>query len=141
MNLKPTPLVEASAVLAIAILGILIAFSISSASVETGFTMVSNSAATFLLPAFTFWAVIGLFVRNKSALFRMFTSFAVSALVTAFLSNLFISSVGDSTIGTLAERQNAQAVISGMALVTFFSSVIGALITYLWLIRPRKAKA
>lgn len=141
MNFKPTPLVEASAVLAITILGILITFSITSQSLETGFTMVSNSATIFLLPAFTFWAVIGLFVRNKSSLFRMVTSFAVSALVTAVLSSLFISSIGDSTTGTLADRQNAQAVISGMALVTFFSSVIAALITYLWLIRPRKATA
>ncbi len=71
----------------------------------------------------------------------MVTSFAVSALVTAVLSSLFISSIGDSTTGTLGDRQNAQAVISGMALVTFFSSVIGALLTYLWLIRPRKANA
>ncbi len=54
MNFKPTPLVEASAVLAITILGILITFSITSQSLETGFTMVSNSATIFLLPAFTF---------------------------------------------------------------------------------------
>ena len=66
MNLKPSPLTEASAVLAIAILGVLLTFALSSSNIEVGFVMLSNSAITFLLPAFTFWAVIGLFVRGKS---------------------------------------------------------------------------
>lgn len=140
MNLKPSPLTEASAVLAVAILGILLTFSISSASVETGFAMVSNSAMIFLLPAFTFWSVIGLFIRRKSKIFRMLTSVAVTALVTAVLSSLFISSVADSTVGTEQAREQAQAVIAGMAFVTFVSCTLGALVTYLWLLRNSEAK-
>jgi len=127
-------------VLAIAILGVLLTFALSSMNVETGFTMLSNSAITFLLPAFTFWAVIGLFVRGKSKAFRMLTNIAISAMVTSVLSSLFISSVGDSTTGTLENRENAQAVIAGMALVTFFSCLVGALVTYLWLLRAERAK-
>lgn len=126
--------------LAIAILGVLLTFALSSMNVETGFTMLSNSAITFLLPAFTFWAVIGLFVRGKSKAFRMLTNIAISAMVTSVLSSLFISSVGDSTTGTLENRENAQAVIAGMALVTFFSCLVGALVTYLWLLRAERAK-
>ena len=126
--------------LAIAILGVLLTFALSSMNVETGFTMLSNSAMTFLLPAFTFWAVIGLFVRGKSKAFRMLTNIAISAMVTSVLSSLFISSVGDSTTGTLENRENAQAVIAGMALVTFFSCLVGALLTYLWLLRAERAK-
>lgn len=140
MNLKPSPLTEASAVLAIAILGVLLTFALSSMNIEVGFAMLSNSAITFLLPAFTFWAVIGLFVRNKSRAFRMLTNIAISALVTSLLSSLFISSVGDSTTGTLQNRENAQAVIAGLALVTFVSSLAGALVTYLWLLRAERAK-
>ena len=141
MNLKPSPLVEASAVLGIAILGIFLTFSISSTDVQVGLTMVTNTATTFLLPAFTFWAVIGLFVRNKSKVIRFVTSLVVSAVVTGVLSNLFISAVGDSTIGSDADRQSAQAIVAGMALVTFFSAAVGAVLTYFWLIRERKAKA
>lgn len=126
--------------LAIAILGVLLTFAFSAMNVETGFTMLSNSAITFLLPAFTFWAVIGLFVRGKSKAFRMLTNIAISAMVTSVLSSLFISSVGDSTTGTLENRENAQAVIAGMALVTFFSCLVGALVTYLWLLRAERAK-
>ena len=126
--------------LAIAILGVLLTFALSSMNVETGFTMLSNSAITFLLPAFTFWAVIGLFVRGKSKAFRMLTNIAISAMVTSVLTSLFISSVGDSTTGTLENRENAQAVIAGMALVTFFSCLVGALVTYLWLLRAERAK-
>lgn len=137
MNLKPSPLTEASAVLAIAILGVLLTFSLSSMNIETGFTMLSNTATTFLLPAFTFWAVIGLFVRQKSVAFRLLTSIAVSALVTAVLSSFFISSIADSTTGTPDARENAGAIVAGMALVTFFCSTIGALVTYLWLLRAR----
>lgn len=140
MNLKPSPLTEASAVLAIAILGVLLTFALTSMNIEVGFAMLSNSAITFLLPAFTFWAVIGLFVRNKSRAFRMLTNIAISALVTSLLSSLFISSVGDSTTGTLQNRENAQAVIAGLALVTFVSSLAGALVTYLWLLRAERAK-
>lgn len=140
MNLKPSPLTEASAVLAIAILGVLLTFALTSMNIEVGFAMLSNSAITFLLPAFTFWAVIGLFVRNKSRAFRMLTNIAISALVTSLLSSLFISSVGDSTTGTLQNRENAQAVIAGLALVTFVSSLAGALVTYLWLLRAEQAK-
>jgi hypothetical protein len=140
MNLKPSPLTEASAVLAIAILGVLLTFALSSSNIEVGFAMLSNSAITFLLPAFTFWAVIGLFVRGKSKAFRMLTNIAISAMVTSVLSSLFISSVGDSTTGTLENRENAQAVIAGMALVTFFSCLVGALVTYLWLLRAERAK-
>jgi F0F1-type ATP synthase membrane subunit a len=109
-------------------------------NVETGFAMLSNSAITFLLPAFTFWAVIGLFVRGKSKAFRMLTNIAISAMVTSVLSSLFISSVGDSTTGTLENRENAQAVIAGMSLVTFFSCLVGALVTYLWLLRAERAR-
>ena len=126
--------------LAIAILGVLLTFAFSAMNVETGFAMLSNSAITFLLPAFTFWAVIGLFVRGKSKAFRMLTNIAISAMVTSVLSSLFISSVGDSTTGTLENRENAQAVIAGMALVTFFSCLAGALVTYLWLLRAERAK-
>jgi F0F1-type ATP synthase membrane subunit a len=140
MNLKPSPLTEASAVLGIAILGVLLTFALSSSNIEVGFVMLSNSAITFLLPAFTFWAVIGLFVRGKSKAFRMLTNIAISALVTSVLSSLFISSVGDSTTGTLQDRQNAQAVVAGMSLVTFFSCLVGALATYLWLLRAERAK-
>jgi F0F1-type ATP synthase membrane subunit a len=109
-------------------------------NVETGFAMLSNSAITFLSPAFTFWAVIGLFVRGKSKAFRMLTNIAISAMVTSVLSSLFISSVGDSTTGTLENRENAQAVIAGMSLVTFFSCLVGALVTYLWLLRAERAR-
>jgi hypothetical protein len=140
MNLKPTPLTEASAVLAIAILGVFLTFTITGGGVQGGFNMLTNSAMTFLLPAFTFWATIGLFVRRKSAPFRMLVNMAVSALVTSVLANIFISAVGDSKIGTDAARQAAQALVAGMAIVTFVSAVVGALITFLWLVRPRAAK-
>lgn len=126
--------------LAIAILGILLTFAISTMNIEFGFAMLSNSAITLLMPAFTFWAVIGLFVRGKSKAFRMLTNIAVSALVTSVLSSLFISSVGDSTAGTVEDRTNAQSVIAGMSLVTFFSCLVGALLTYLWLLRAERAK-
>jgi hypothetical protein len=139
MNLKPSPLTEASAVLAIAILGILLTFSFLSMNVEAGFAMLSNSAMTFLLPAFSFWAVIGLFVRSKSKAFRMLVNIAITALVTSVLSSLFISSIGDSTTGTVADRAMAQSVISGMSLVTFASCLVGALVTYLWLLRASKS--
>jgi hypothetical protein len=139
MNLKPSPLTEASAVLAIAILGILLTFSLASMNVEVGFAMLSNSAITFLLPAFSFWAVIGLFIRSKSKAFRMLVNIAITALVTSVLSSLFISSIGDSTTGTVADRATAQSVISGMSLVTFASCLAGALVTYLWLLRASKS--
>ena len=140
MILKPSPLVEASAVLGIAILGIFLTFTITSANVQTGLTMVTNTATTFLLPAFTFWAVIGLFVRSKSRLYRFVTSVVITAVVTGVLSNLFISAVGDSTIGSAANRQSAQAIVAGMALVTFFSALVGAVLTFFWLIKERNAK-
>jgi hypothetical protein len=80
-------------------------------------------------------------VRNKSKLYRLVTSVAISAIVTGVLSNLFISAVGDSTIGSDADRQSAQAIVAGMALVTFFAAAVGAVLTYFWLIRERNAKA
>lgn len=140
MNLKPSPLTEASAALAIAILGILLTFSVSSGSVATGFAMVSNSALIFLLPTFTFWAVIGLFIRAKSNVFRMLVNIAITAVVTGLFSSLVISSVAESSVGTALERELAQQTIAGMALVTFFSCALGAVVTYLWLLRSTKEK-
>lgn len=140
MNLKPSPLTEASAVLAVAILGILLTFALSTMSIETGFAMLSNSALIFLLPAFTFWAVIGLFVRWKSKTFRLLVNIAVTAAVTVFSSSLLISAIVASSAGTLVERQQTRDVVSGLALVTFFSCLVGALVTYLWLLRAERAK-
>ncbi|MFY7819526.1 MAG: hypothetical protein ACOVP3_01615 [Rhodoluna sp.] len=140
MNLKPSPLTEASAVLAVAILGILLTFALSTMSIETGFAMLSNSALIFLLPAFTFWAVIGLFVRRKSKTFRLLVNIAVTAAVTVFSSSLLISAIVASSAGTLVERQQTRDVVSGLALVTFFSCLVGALVTYLWLLRAERAK-
>jgi amino acid transporter len=138
--LKPSPLTEASAVLAVAILGILLTFALSTMSIETGFAMLSNSALIFLLPAFTFWAVIGLFVRRKSKTFRLLVNIAVTAAVTVFSSSLLISAIVASSAGTLVERQQTRDVVSGLALVTFFSCLVGALVTYLWLLRAERAK-
>lgn len=126
--------------LAISILGVFLTFTITGGGVPAGFTMLTNAAMTFLLPAFTFWAVIGLFVRQKSTLFRMLTNIAVTSIVTTVLANIFISAVGDSNIGSTAERQSAQALVAGMAIVTFAAALLGALVTYLWLVRPRAAK-
>ena len=140
MNLKPSPLTEASAVLAVAILGILLTFALSTMSIETGFAMLSNSALIFLLPAFTFWAVFGLFVRRKSRTFRLLVNIAVTAAVTVFSSSLLISAIVASSAGTLVERQQTRDVVSGLALVTFFSCLVGALVTYLWLLRAERAK-
>lgn len=140
MNLKPSPLTEASAVLAVAILGILLTFALSTMSIETGFAMLSNSALIFLLPAFTFWAVIGLFVRRKSKTFRLLVNIAVTAAVTVFSSSLLISAIVASSAGTLVERQQTRDVVSGLALVTFSSCLVGALVTYLWLLRAERAK-
>jgi hypothetical protein len=140
MNLKPSPLTEASAVLAIAIVGIVLTFSFSTMNIESGFVMLSNAALLFLLPAFTFWAVVGLFVRGKSKIFRMFINITITAAVTAFFSGLLISSVAGSSAGSLLERQQAQAAVAGMALVTFLSCAAGALATYLWLLRSSGAK-
>ena len=140
MNLKPSPLTEASTVLAVAILGILLTFALSTMSIETGFAMLSNSALIFLLPAFTFWAVIGLFVRRKSRTFRLLVNIAVTAAVTVFSSSLLISAIVASSAGTLVERQQTRDVVSGLALVTFFSCLVGALVTYLWLLRAERAK-
>ena len=140
MNLKPSPLTEASAVLAVAILGILLTFALSTMSIETGFAMLSNSALIFLLPAFTFWAVIGLFVRRKSRTFRLLVNIAVTAAGTVFSSSLLISAIVASSAGTLVERQQTRDVVSGLALVTFFSCLVGALVTYLWLLRAERAK-
>ena len=126
--------------LAIAILGVFLTFTITGGGVQAGFNMLTNSAMTFLLPAFTFWATIGLFVRRKSAVFRLLVNIAVSALVTSVLANIFISAVGDSKIGTDAARHAAQALVAGMAIVTFASAAVGALITYLLLVKPRAAK-
>ena len=99
------------------------------------YRMLSNSALIFLLPAFTFWAVIGLFVRRKSKTFRLLVNIAVTGVVTVFFSSLLISAINASTVGTLVGRQQSQDVVSGMALVAFFSCTVGALITYLWLLR------
>lgn len=125
--------------LAIAILVILLTFSLTAMSVEVGFAMLSNSAMIFLLPSFSFWAVIGLFIRSKTKAFRMLVNIAITALVTSVLSSLFISSIGDSTTGTVADRATAQSMISGMSLVTFASCLAGALVTYLWLLRASKS--
>ncbi len=126
--------------LAVAILGILLTFALSTMSIETGFAMLSNSALIFLLPAFTFWAVIGLFVRRKSKTFRLLVNIAVTAAVTVFSSSLLISAIVASSAGTLVERQQTRDVVSGLALVTFFSCLVGALVTYLWLLRAERAK-
>lgn len=127
--------------LAISIVGVFLTFTITGGGAQAGFTMLTNSATTFLLPAFTFWATIGLFVRAKSAGFRMLVNIAISALVTSVLANIFISAVGDSKIGTDAARHSAQALVAGMAIVTFAAATVGALVTFLWLIKPRKANS
>ena len=126
--------------LAIAIVLVLVTFSITGGGVQSGLTMLTNVAMTFLLPAFTFWASIGLFIRNKSVAFRLATSIVISLVVTSVLGNLFISRISDSNIGTALARQTAKALIAGMGIVTFVASAIGALITYLWLSRPRSSK-
>lgn len=127
--------------LAIAILGVFLTFTITGGGVQAGFNMLTNSAMTFMLPAFTFWATIGLFVRAKSTGFRMLVNIAITAVVTSVLANIFISAVGDSKIGTDAARQSAQALVAGMAIVTFASATVGALVTYLWLVKPRNSNS
>lgn len=126
--------------LAIAILAILLTFSFSSMNLESGFAMLSNSAMIFLLPIFTFSALIGLFIRNRSKTARMLTSIAVASAVTAAFSSVLIGSIESSSIGTVEEREQAQGVIATMGVVTFLSCALGALVTYIWLLRNTKTK-
>ena len=138
MRLKPTPLVETSVVFSIAWLVSLVAAVFWSGKFDAALTISSNIAIVYLLMSFTLWGITGVLVRKKSYFVRFFANLTVtSALaigITLVLVDLTASAKGiESSI-----LANAKETFVGMGVIYFVGSLIGALLTFFLVTRPKR---
>lgn len=138
MRLKPTPLVETSVVFSIAWLVSLVASVFWSGKFDAALTISSNIAIVYLLMSFTLWGITGVLVRKKSYFVRFFANLTVtSALaigITLVLVDLTASAKGiESSI-----LANAKETFVGMGVIYFVGSLIGALLTFFLVTRPKR---
>lgn len=138
MRLKPTPLVETSVVFSIAWLVSLVASVFWSGKFDAALTISSNIAIVYLLMSFTLWGITGVLVRKKSYFVRFFANLTVtSALaigITLVLVDLTASAKGiESSI-----LANAKETFIGMGVIYFVGSLIGALLTFFLVTRPKR---
>lgn len=138
MRLKPTPLVEASLVFSIAWMISLIFTVIWSGDFNAALTMSSNIALLFLMLSWTLWAALGAAVRKKSHYVRFFTNLTVTSVIavaaTSILVAAFSSAKGLDPVKVATAIKNASA----MGVVYFVGSLIGALLTYFLITRPKE---
>ena len=88
-----------------------------------------TSVGMFFLPVlFTLWAVVGLVIRYRSRLFRMFTNMAISSLVIAVITLYF---VGQST----NPSADGLTLFYYMVLSLWVACISGAIVTYRFLVR------
>ena len=138
MRLKPTPLVETSVVFSIAWLVTRVASGFWAGKFHAALTISSNIAIVYLLMSFTLWGITGVLVRKKSYFVRFFANLTVtSALaigITLVLVDLTASAKGiESSI-----LANAKETFVGMGVIYFVGSLIGALLTFFLVTRPKR---
>ena len=109
-----------------------------SGKFDAALTISSNIAIVYLLMSFTLWGITGVLVRKKSYFVRFFANLTVtSALaigITLVLVDLTASAKGiESSI-----LANAKETFVGMGVIYFVGSLIGALLTFFLVTRPKR---
>lgn len=136
MHLKPSPLVEASAIYGITWLGSMLFFWLASGLNVDDAQRLAIGQVSLLLPSFTLWASLGWLVRKKPPRIRFFTNVSVSTLIAVGISILLAIASGE----TSQPPQRASEIVATGVLVTtayYFLSVAAAALTQFYIVKPR----
>lgn len=137
MRLKPTPLVEASLVFSIAWMVSLVASVFWSGKFDLALTVSSNIAIFYLLMSFTFWAVVGLLVRKKSHYVRFFVNLTVTSALAMGITGALVALTSSAKGIKSSIAATAITNFVGMGVIYFIGSLIGALLTFFLVTRPK----
>jgi hypothetical protein len=134
MRLRPTPLTEAAAVMAITVILCAVSYVILLGDLNAGIATLTSMAIFFLPPLFTLWSLIGWLVRSKSRNFRLATSLAITTALIAAITSYIGANFGGSS------ATDGLTLWYYMVALLWLSCATGALVTYLVLLRDRKPK-
>lgn len=139
MRLRPGPLTEASAVFGVGWLVALLIESAATRSFNVGFQSALTSVPLMFMPSFALWALVGRFVRSKSAVAKFLASISVSSV----LAIVVIVMLGNALNAVKASGQGAAAsAVEGELYVFvagyYIASIIGAAATYFWLTKEKR---
>ena len=134
MRLRQSPLIEASALTAIALLLFMVGYFFIIGDFQK---LLSNGpilAALLIFPASVLWLIFGNFTKNATLSTRYLLAIAVTLAVAAF-GALWMQP--DSSIS--ATNQQKAIVVIGLVCLDFaLSGLIAASICYGWLLRDKK---
>lgn len=135
MHLKPSPLVEASAIYGITWLVSFIVF-LAATGIEQAQNLASLEALLILLPAFTLWAIGGWLLKNKAPRQRFFANVTVSSILSLGIA-WFLTSAAQSAKVAESVRSTSMATSLFVCMTFFFVSVAAAALTQFYIVKPR----
>lgn len=134
MRLRQSPMIEASAMMAITLALFFVGYWMISGDIQQVMAGGPILASMLLFPAFVLWLLFANFTKHAKLSTRFLTSLAVTLAISAFGALLMQPS---STEG-VADPKRAILIIALVCLDFALSGTIAAAICYGWLLRDKK---
>lgn len=132
MRLRQSPMIEASALMAISLVIFMFGLWIIQGDIQQVATTGPLLAAMLLFPAYVLWMIFGLVARDAKTSTRALTSIGVTLTVAAFGALLLQGSL----VGEAA--QEGILVVTQIVVAFTISGLIATGLTFGWLLRENK---
>jgi|688.fasta_scaffold268010_3 hypothetical protein len=132
MRLRQSPMIEASALMAISLVIFMFGLWIIQGDIQQVATSGPLLAAMLLFPAYVLWMVFGLVARDAKVATRALTSIGVTLAVASFGALLLQGSlVSDS-------QQEGILIVTQIVIAFTLSGLVATAVTFGWLLRESK---
>jgi hypothetical protein len=132
MRLRQSPMIEASALMAISLVIFMFGLWIIQGDIQQVATSGPLLAAMLLFPAYVLWMIFGLVARDSKVSTRALTSIGVTLAVASFGALLLQGSlVSDS-------QQEGILIVTQIVIAFTVSGLVATAVTFGWLLRESK---
>jgi hypothetical protein len=132
MRLRQSPMIEASALMAISLVIFMFGLWIIQGDIQQVATSGPLLAAMLLFPAYVLWMIFGLVARESKVSTRALTSIGVTLAVASFGALLLQGSlVSDS-------QQEGILIVTQIVIAFTLSGLVATAVTFGWLLRESK---
>ena len=132
MRLRQSPMIEASALMAISLVFFMFGLWIIQGDINQVATSGPLLAAMLLFPSYVLWMIFGFFTREAKVSTRALASIGVTLAVAAFGALLLQGSLVSS------EKNQGIVIVAQIVLDFTLSGLIASGLTFGWLLRESK---
>jgi len=132
MRLRQSPMIEASALMAISLILFMFGIWVIQGDIQKVATSGPLLAAMLLFPAYVLWMIFGLVARDAKVSTRALASIGVTLAVAAFGALLLQGSLVSNT------KQEGILIVAQIVVAFTASGLVATGLTFGWLLRENK---